>query len=126
MHQNGADDGAGPPHTAPPRLVTPQAVPAPLPRGHRDPGPHPEAAHAKIRPARNRYCGFSAEDQAALRRADALLADTRALLAQLAADAFRQKPAAPPRLRLVGGTECPAPDAPREGNTPYNVRKPAP
>jgi hypothetical protein len=121
MHQNRTDDGPPPPHTATPRLLAAHPDPAPPPRANHDPGPHPEAAHAKTRPARTRYSRFNAEHQAArdaLRSADALIADTRALLAQLAAGAFRQTPAAPPRLRIVGGTEWSAQQAQREGNTP--------
>jgi hypothetical protein len=76
-------------------------TPTPPPRHacHDDPGPHPEAPHIKIRPARTRNRGFSAEQQtakAALRCADAVLADTRALLALLAAGVVHQTPPAPP------------------------------
>ena len=121
MHQNGTDGGPPPPHAAPPRLLTPQPDPAPPPRANHDPGPHAETARAKTRPARARYSRFNADHQAArdaLRSADALIADTRALLAQLAAGAFRQTPAAPPRLRIVRGTEWSTQRAQREGNTP--------
>jgi hypothetical protein len=105
MHQNGADDGPAPPHTAPPRLLTPHADPAPPPHADRGPGPHPETAHAKLRPARTKYRGFSAEHQAMLHRADAVIADTREMLARLEADALLEKLLASPHLRLVGGTE---------------------
>jgi hypothetical protein len=92
MHQNGPDDGPPP--------------------------PHPEAPHAKTRPARAKYRGFSPEHQAMLHRADAFIADTREMLAQLEADALLQKLRASPHLRIVGGTEWSAQQAPRKGNTP--------
>jgi len=101
MHQNGDDDGPAPPRHA-----------------DRGPTPRPDAAHAKIRPARARYRGFSPEHQAALHRAGAFIADTREMLAQLEADALLQKLLASPHLRIVGGIEWPAQQVPGKGNTP--------
>lgn len=84
-------------------------------------GPRTEEGRARIRAARTKHGGYSAETRAALRRTDEFIADTRALLAQIKAGTFfptpaspprlleasacRPGPASPPRLRVVGGTD---------------------
>ena len=73
------------------------------------------------RPSARRHRGISAETKAALRRTDALIAETRLMLAQLKAGTFHLFPAAPPGLRLVGGTKWSANQAQWERNTPYRA-----
>jgi len=73
---------------------------------------------ATVRAARTRKGGISAEDRARLRRSDALIADTRALLARIKDGTFRPDPAVPPRLRVVGGTDWSGAPARRGGKTP--------
>ncbi len=68
-------------------------------------GPRTEEGRARIRAARFKRDGYTEETWAAMRRTEAFIAETRALLAQLEAESFHPKPVSPPRLRLVGGTD---------------------
>jgi hypothetical protein len=117
MHRESADGGPGPPRSGRPRSGTPRGDPDLAPHGGAGSGPRGEEGRARVRAVRTRRGGDSAEDQAALRRADALIAETRALLARLQAEGFRPDPAAPPRLRLVGGVEWSGEQARRGGKT---------
>jgi hypothetical protein len=88
-------------------------------------GPRTEEGRARIRAARTTHGGYSAETQAALRRANDLIAETRTLLAQLNASTFRPTPAraAPPAFGGRGGMGAAASAIGRED--PYNVREAA-
>ena len=118
MPSEGADDGPGPPRTGLTRDGGPRGNSELGPHGGVGAGTRGEAGRAGVRAARAGKGGVWAEDLARLRRADALIADTRALLARLEADAFRRDPARPPRLRLVGGVEWSGEQARRGGKTP--------
>jgi hypothetical protein len=105
MHRESAGEGAGLPRTGLTRDGGPRGDLELGPHGGASAGTRGEAGRAGVRAARAGRGGASAEYREALRRADALIADTRALLARLEAEAFRPDPARPPRLRLVGGVE---------------------
>jgi hypothetical protein len=117
MHRESGGGGPGPPRGGPPRGGTPRGGPELAPHGGASAGPRGEEGRARVRAARTRHGGDSAEYKAALRRADALIAETRAMLAQFEAEAFRPDPARPPRLRLVGGVEWSGEQARRGGKT---------
>lgn len=105
VHRESADDGPGLPHSGLTHAGIRRSDPDLAPHGGTSTGPRSEEDRGRVRAAGTRHGGTSAQYRATLRRADALIADTRALLARLEAEAFRPDPAAPPRLRLVGGTE---------------------
>jgi len=105
MHQKSADDRPGSLHTGALHIWRRRGDPDLAPHGGAGSGPGSEAGGARVRAARTRKGGVRAEDQARLRRSDALIADTRALLARIKAGTFRPDPAVPPRLRVVGGTD---------------------
>jgi hypothetical protein len=58
-------------------------------------GPITEDGLARLRAARTKHGFYGAESQAALRRTDAFIAETRALLARLSIEAWQADPAAP-------------------------------
>jgi hypothetical protein len=118
MHRESGEDGRGPPRTGPPCSGTPRGDPDVAPNDGAGTGPRSAAGRARVRAARVRHGGDSAEYQATLRRADAVIAEARALLAQFEAAAFRPNPARPPRLRLVGGVAWSGEQARRGGKTP--------
>ena len=126
MPSEGADDGPGPPRTGLTRSGTPRVDPDLAPHGGVGAGTRGEEGRAGVRAARAGRGGASAEHRDALRRADALIAETRALLARLEAEAFRPNPARPPRLRVVGGVEWSGEQARRGGKSPCTVRKDKP
>jgi hypothetical protein len=97
----------------------------PAPQGGAGSGSGGKAGRVGVRAARPRKGGISAEDRARLRRSDALIADTRALLARIKAGTFRPDPAVPPRLRVVGGTDWSGAPARRGGKSLCNVRQEA-
>jgi hypothetical protein len=117
MHQKSGDGGPGPPRTDPPRSGTPRGDPDVAPHGGASTDPRGDEGRARVRAARTRHGGDSAEYQATLRRADALIAETRAMLVRSEAGAFRPNPTRPPRLRLVGGVEWSGEQAQRGGKT---------
>lgn len=105
MHRESEDDGPASPPIGRPWVWF--RLPDPHPAAHGDAGtaPRPEPGRAKARAARASQRAERAEHEAWLRRTDAFIAETRALLAQIKAGTFRADPAAPPRLRIVGGTD---------------------
>jgi|SRR5271165_3722813 len=105
MHRESADDGSGLPRTGLTHDVIRWDDGGPAPQGGIGAGTRGEADGAGGRVARPRKGRLSAEQREAFRRADAFLAETRALLARLEAERLRPRPAGPPRLRVVGGTE---------------------
>jgi len=122
MHQKSGGDGPGPLRTGALHVWSRRGDPGLAPHGGAGTGPQCEEGGARVRAARTRKGGVRAEDQARLRRSDALIADTRALLARIKAGTFRPDPAVPPRLRLVGGTDWSGEPARRGGNSLCNVR----
>jgi hypothetical protein len=126
MPSEGADDGPGPPRAGLTRDGTRRGNSELGPHGGVGAGTRGEAGRAGVRAAWAGRGGTSAEYQATLRRADALIADTRALLARREAEAFRPDPATPPRLRFVGGVEWSGEQARRGGKSPCTVRKDKP
>jgi hypothetical protein len=58
-------------------------------------GPTTEAGLARLRAARTKHGFYGAESQAALRRTDAFIAETRALLARHSIEARQADPVAP-------------------------------
>ena len=117
MHQKSADDDPGPLRIGALRIWRRRGDPDLAPDGGGGTDPGSEAGGAGVRAARTRKGGISAEDRARLRRSDALIADTRALLARIKAGTFRPDPAVPPRLRVVGGTDWAGEPARRGGKT---------
>ena len=105
MHRESAGEGAGLPRTCLGHTGTLRVDAGPARRGGTSAGTRGEAGDAGGRVARPRKGRLSAEQREAFRRADAFLAETRALLARLEAERLRPRPAGPPRLRVVGGTE---------------------
>ena len=118
MDQKSADDGPGLLDTGTLRIWRRRGDADRVPGGGAGPGPGGEAGGARVRAARTRKGGVWAEDLARLRRSDALIADTRALLARIKAGTFWPDPAVPPRLRVVGGTDRSGAPARRGGKTP--------
>jgi hypothetical protein len=78
-------------------------------------GPTTEAGRARIRAARTKHGGYGAQSQAALRRTDAIIADTRALLALLRQSGPTADPATLRQLLRPGPVRC-------SGKTSCNVR----
>ena len=66
-------------------------------------GPRTEDGLARLRAARTRHGGYSAESQAALRREDTFIAETLALLALVSGGASPSDPIWPQALGLTGG-----------------------
>jgi len=118
MSSEGADDDPGMLRIGALRIWRRRGDPEPAPHGGAGSGPGGAAGGARVRAARTRKGGIGAEDRARLRRSDAFIADTRALLARIEAGTFRPDPAVPPRLRVVGGTEWSGAPARRGGKTP--------
>ncbi len=118
MHRVSGDDGPALPRTGLTHDATRRGDSGLGPRGGAGAGPGSEAGGAKVRAAWTRKGGVSAEHRARLRRSDALIADTRALLARIKAGTFWPDPAGRPRLRVVGGTDWSGAPARRGGNTP--------
>jgi hypothetical protein len=118
MHQKSADDDPGPLRTGTLCIWRRRGDPDLAPDGGAGAGSGGGAGGAKVRAARTRKGGVSAEDRARLRRSDAFIAETRALLARIKSGTFRPDPAVPPRLRVVGGTDWSGTPARRGGKTP--------
>jgi hypothetical protein len=118
MSSEGADDDPGFLRIGALRIWRRRGEPDLAPQGGAGGGPGGEAGGAGVRAARTRKGGMSAEHRARLRCTDALIADTRAVLARIKAGTFRPDPAVPPRLRVVGGTEWSGAPARRGGQTP--------
>jgi hypothetical protein len=117
MHQKSGDSGPGPLRAGPAGGGASRGDADVVPDGGAGTGPRSEEGRARVRAAQTRRGGDSAEYQATLRRADALIAETRAMLVRFEAGAFRPDPARPPRLRLVGGVEWSGEQARRGGKT---------
>jgi hypothetical protein len=122
VDQKSADDGPGLLDTGTLRIWRRRGDADPAPDGGAGAGAGGEAGGARVRATRTRKGGISAEDLARLRRSDALIADTRVLLARIKAGTFWPDPAVPPRLRVVGGTDWSGAPARRGGNSLCNVR----
>lgn len=72
------------------------------PHGGGSTGPRTAAGLARLRAARTRHGFYGAESQAALRREDEFIAETRALLALVRAGAQPADPVGAPAVRLAG------------------------
>jgi hypothetical protein len=81
-------------------------------------GPRTAEGLARLRAARTKHGFYSAESQAARRRAAAVIAETRALLALHRAGAHPVDPIAPHRLRLVDAAAPSRQKARRSGKSP--------
>jgi len=115
MSSEGADDDPGMLHIGAPRIWRRRGDADRAPDGGAGAGPGGAEGGAGVCATRTRKGGISAEHRARLRRSDALIADTRALLARIRAGTFWPDPAVPPRLRVVGGTDWSGAPARRGG-----------
>ena len=104
LHRESTDAGRSLRRTGAPRSGTSRGDPDLAPHRDAGPGSGREEDGGRVRAARTRHGRVSAAEQAMPRRADAVIAEARALLARFEADAFHPDPAVPPRLRVVGGT----------------------
>jgi hypothetical protein len=81
-------------------------------------GPRTAEGLVRLRVARTKHGGYSAESQAALRRTNAFIAETRAMLVLHRAGAHPVDVIAPGRLRLLDGGVPERQDARMRGKSP--------
>ncbi len=142
MHRENPEAGTGPQTTGPLRNGNPRGNPNLAPRcgaktragcpcqapamtngrcrmhGGLSTGPRTPEGRARVRAANTRHGFYTAETQTALRRTDAFIAETRALLASLHRGVLPLEAVAPGPARLPDPAATPGPDEPPCGMTP--------